>query len=241
VNAFRVVVLGEGKDESGNRPRTTPPFEPIPHAEQGAMEILVRRALYPILNNGAPWHRGLAANDGIQILQPPSPRRPSAVEVLANAKLLAPIVLASLRPPGKRPPADVLVASHDSDAGLAAVVKAIDIVNTALSTGVPLIAPVPEVQAWLTSKRSIEQSYNREHCTVEEPNQELLRVDAKAELKRLLSAFGGRFDAKAQARLAFWVSDDDLKKFDWTGWSTVDGLLRAAVNSEQAARSTRAH
>ncbi len=114
---FRVVVLGEGKDERG-RNRTQPPLTPVPHEKQGAMEILVRRALYPLLNNGQPWHRGLAEEDGIHILQPPGlrpPRPPSMVKVLADPYKLALLVSPTLRPVRGPIPANQLVATHDAD------------------------------------------------------------------------------------------------------------------------------
>ncbi len=114
---FRAVVLGEGKDERGGD-RTLLPFTPVPHDRQGAMEILVRRALYPLLNDGRHWHRGLAQNDGILILQPPAPRLPrtaSMVEVLADPNMLAPLVSAALKPVRGPPHVDLLVATHDAE------------------------------------------------------------------------------------------------------------------------------
>ncbi len=235
---FRVVVLGEGKDERG-KPRTIPPLQPVPHSQQGAMEILVRRALYPLLHDGQPWHRGLVSSDGIQVLQPPAPRLPRApgmVSILANPNELAPLVSAAIRPVRGVAPTDLLVATHDAeDAG--ASIKALGVVNSSLRAHVPLLLPAPEIQAWLAHKRAIEQVYGREHCTVPEPDEASLRRDAKAELKRLLATFGGTFDAGHQARLAEYVSLEDLGRFDWTGWGDVAGTLAAAHEAERAYRA----
>lgn len=227
---FRVVVLGEGKDERGSN-RTLPPFTPVTHEQQGAMEILVRRALYPLLNHGQPWHRGLARGDGFLILQPPAPRlprAPSMVEILANSNALAPLISAALRPVRGPAPVDLLVATHDAD-GAAPAIKALAVVNSSLGTHVPLLLPAPEIQAWLTRKRAIEQTYGREHCTVPEPDEEALKHDAKAELQRLLGTFGGKFDARKQASLAEYVSAEDLARYDWTGWNQVPEILGAAL------------
>ncbi len=235
---FRVVVLGEGKDERG-RNRTQPPFSPVPHAQQGAMEILVRRALYPLLNDGQPWHRGLANEDGIRILQPPVPRlprSPAMVEVLADAKLLALFVAAALRPVLGPIPADLLVATHDADDAQPAI-KAVGIVNQNLGTQVPLLRPAPEIQAWLTRKRAIELAYGRDHCTVPEPDEAALQRDAKAELQRLLATFGGKFDAPMHARLAEFISTEDLERYAWTGWHEVPTLLGPAIEAERAFRA----
>jgi hypothetical protein len=235
---FRVVVLGEGKDERGKK-RTIPPLQPVPHAQQGAMEILVRRALYPLLNDGQPWHRGLSNNDGIQVLQPPAPRLPRApgmVEVLADPNALALLVSAAIRPARGAAPAELLVATHDAE-DASATVRAVGVVNASLRTHVPLLLPMPEIQAWLARKRAIEHVYGREHCTVPEPDEDSLRRDAKAELRRLLGTFGGTFDAGHQARLAEYVSLEDLGRFGWTGWSEVAGTLEAARQAEQAWRS----
>jgi hypothetical protein len=236
---FRVVVLGEGKDERG-KPRTIPPLQAVPHVQQGAMEILVRRALYPLLNDGQPWHRGLANTDGIQVLQPPAPRlprAPSMVSVLANPNELARLVSAAIRPARGTAPADMLVATHDAeDAG--ASIQAVGIVNSSLRTHVPLLLPMPEIQAWLAHKRAIEQVYGREHCTVPQPDEAALKRDAKAELKRLLGTFGGTFDAGHQARLAEYVALEDLGRFDWTGWGEVAGKLAAAHEAERAFRAS---
>lgn len=236
--AFRVVVLGEGKDESG-KARTLAPFTPVPHAQQGAMEILVRRGLYPLLNDGQPWHRGLVQGDGIEILQPPAirvPRAPAMVEILADPNKLALLVSASLRPVRGSAPADLLVATHDAD-GAEPAIKAVAVVNASLRTHVPLLLPAPEIQAWLTRKRSIELAYDRPHCSVPEPDEAALKRDAKAELQRLLGTFGGKFDARMQARMAEFVSNDDLGRYDWTGWGAVPELLRAAIDAEGAHRA----
>jgi hypothetical protein len=227
---LRVVVLGEGKDERGDN-RTLPPFTAVPHEQQGAMEILVRRALYPLLNDGLSWHRGLARSDGILILQPPAPRlprAPSMVEVLANANELGPLVSATLKPVLGSPRADLLVATHDAE-DAAPAIKAVTVVNTSLRTHVPLLLPAPEIQAWLTRKRAIEMAYNREHCTVPEPDEEALRRDAKAELQRLLRTFGGKLDARKQATLSEVISTEDLDRYDWSGWKQVPDLLKAAL------------
>ncbi len=227
---LRIVVLGEGKDERG-RNRTQPPFTPVAHEHQGAMEILVRRALYPLLNEGQPWHRGLARGDGIQILQPPAPRlprAPSMVEVLADENALAPLFSAALKPVLGRAPADLLVATHDAeDAG--PTLQAVAVVNASLGTHVPLLLPAPEIQAWLARKRSIELAYGREHCTVPEPDEEALKRDAKAELQRLLRTFGGKLDASMQARLAEAISREDLERYDWSGWKQATEALRTAL------------
>jgi hypothetical protein len=235
---FRVVVLGEGKDERG-KPRTIPPLQPVPHAQQGAMEILVRRALYPLLNDGQPWHRGLAKDDGIQVLQPPAPRLPRSpgmVAVLANPNELAPLVSAAIRPVRGAPPADLLVATHDGeDAGPTR--QAVAVVGINLQARLPLLCPMPEIQAWLARKRAIEQVYDREHCTVPEPDEDALKRDAKAELQRLLRTFGGRFDAARQAQLAEYVSVEDLNRFDWTGWKEASEELQSAHAAELLHRS----
>ncbi|KFA91806.1 hypothetical protein Q664_19635 [Archangium violaceum Cb vi76] len=224
-------MLGEGKDERGKN-RTLPPFEPVPHEQQGAMEILVRRALYPLLNGGQPWHRGLIKQgDGIRILQPPAlrlPRQPSMVEVLADPNALA-LLVAPLKPLRGPAPVDLLVATHDADTASTAVTNALDKVNSELGTHVPLLQPVPEIQAWLTSKRAIELAYEREHCTVPVPDEDALKRDAKAELQRLLYTFGGRFDAKKQASLAEWISAEDLGRYDWTGWNQATDILKVAL------------
>jgi len=236
--AFRVVVLGEGKDESG-KARTLAPFTPVPHAQQGAMEILVRRGLYPLLNDDQPWHRGLAQGDGITVLQPPAirvPRAPAMVEILADSNKLALLVSASLRPVRGSAPADLLVATHDAD-GADPAIKAVAVVNASLRTHVPLLLPAPEIQAWLTRKRSIELAYDRPHCSVSEPDEQALKRDAKAELQRLLGTFGGKFDAHMQARMAEFVSSDDLGRYDWTGWEQVPALLKAAIDAERAHRA----
>jgi len=230
--ALRVVVLGEGKDERGSN-RTLPPFALVPHEQQGAMEILVRRALYPLLNGGQPWHRGLLkAGDGIHILQPPAlrlPRQPAMVEILADSNALALLVAAALKPVRGPPPVDLLVATHDADEGAPAVIKAVLVVNTSLGTHVPLLQPAPEIQSWLTRKRAIEQAYEREHCTVPEPDEQALRKDAKAELLRLLGTFGGKFSARMQASLAECISVEDLGRYDWTGWAQASEDLKAAL------------
>ncbi|HEX8441316.1 hypothetical protein [Archangium sp.] len=230
--AFRVVVLGEGKDERGSN-RTLPPFAPVPHEQQGAMEILVRRALYPVLNDGQSWHRGLIKQgDGILLLQPPTlrlPRQPSMVEILADPNALAPLVAAALKPVRGPAPVDLLVATHDADAGAPAVIKAVLVVNTNLGTRVPLLQPAPEIQSWLARKRAIELAYEREHCSVPEPDEQALRKDAKAELLRLLGTFGGKFNARMQASLAECVSVEDLGRYDWTGWNEASNELKAAL------------
>lgn len=227
---LRVIVLGEGKDERG-KPRTLPPFARVPHEQQGAMEILVRRALYPLLNPGQSWHRGLKNNDGIHILQPlipRLPRQPSMVEVLADPNTLA-LLVVPMKPVGGPPLTDLVVATHDADAASPAVIKAVHVVNTNLGTHVPLLQPAPEIQAWLTSKRAIELAYDREHCTVPVPDEDALRKDAKAELLRLLRTFGGRFNAKTQASLAEWISVEDLGRYDWSGWNQTADILTAAL------------
>jgi hypothetical protein len=242
MKAFRIVVLGEGKDESG-KARTLAPFTPVPHAQQGAMEILVRRGLYPLLNDGQSWHPGLAKGDGITILQPPPSRlsrTPAMVEVLADPSKLALLVSATLRPagPNKDPRAELLVVTHDAD-DAASTIKAVAVVNASLRTQVPLLLPAPEIQAWLARKRAIEQAYNRPYCSVPEPDEEALKRDAKAELQRLLRTFGGKFDARMQARMAEFVSNDDLGRYDWTGWSAVPELLKAAIDAERAYQAER--
>ncbi|MFE8604127.1 hypothetical protein [Archangium violaceum] len=232
---LRVIVLGEGKDERG-KPRTLPPFTRVPHDQQGAMEILVRRALYPLLNHGQSWHRGLKDDDGIHILQPLPPRlprQPSMVEVLAAPDLLALFVAPLKNTPGpgvpSRPRVDLIVATHDADAAIPAVTKALNKVNTSLGTHVPLLQPAPEIQAWLTSKRAIERAYDRVHCTVDEPDEDALKKDAKAELQRLLRTFGGRFDAKKQASLAERMPVEDLGRYDWSGWNQATDILKVAL------------
>lgn len=230
--ALRVVVLGEGKDERGSN-RTVPPFAPVPHEQQGAMEILVRRALYPLLHNGQSWHRGLIKQgDGIHILQSPAlrlPRQPAMVEILADPNALALLVAAALKPVRGPVPVDLLVATHDADAGAPAVIKAVHVVNTNLGTHVPLLQPAPEIQSWLTRKRAIELAYERAHCSVPEPDEQALRRDAKAELLRLLSTFGGRFNSRMQASLAEWISVEDLSRYDWTGWDKASDEMKAAL------------
>ena len=230
---FRVSVLGEGKDERGKN-RTLPPFTPVPHEQQGAMEILVRRALYPLLNDGQSWNkRFIEQSDGIHILQPPAlpvQRRPSMVELLADSNKLGVLVAAALKPARGGPaPVDLLVATHDADAAAPAVIKAVHVVNTNLHTHVPLLLPAPEIQAWLTSKRAIAHAYERAPCSVPEPDEEALRKDAKTELRRLLDTFGGRLDAKKQARLAEWISVEELGRYDWSGWNQATEILKAAL------------
>ncbi|HYO54072.1 hypothetical protein [Archangium sp.] len=228
---LRVIVLGEGKDERG-KSRTLPPFARIPHEQQGAMEILVRRALYPLLNDGQSWHRGLKDGDGIHVLQPPAPRlprQPAMTELLTDPNALAPLVSAALKPLRGPVHADLLVATHDKDGAHPSAIKAVHVVNTSLGTHVPLLLPAPEIQAWLTRKRAIEHVYGREHCSVPEPDEEALKKDAKAELLRLLSTFGGRFNAKIQASLAEWISAEDLPRYDWSGWNQASDELKAAL------------
>jgi hypothetical protein len=228
---LRVIVLGEGKDERG-KPRTLPPFARVPHDQQGAMEILVRRALYPLLNSGQSWHRGLRDNDGIHVLHPPAPRlprQPAMTELLADPNALAPLVSAALKPLRGSAHADLLVATHDADEAAPAAIKAVHVVNMSLGTHVPLLQPAPEIQAWLTSKRAIELAYEREHCTVPVPDEDALKKDAKAELQRLLRTFGGNFNAKTQASLAEWISVEDLGSYDWSGWNQAAEILKAAL------------
>lgn len=232
---FRAIVLGEGKDERGGD-RTLAPFTPVPHEQQGAMEILVRRALYPLLNGGVPWHRGLSHKDGILILQPPAsrlPRAPSMVEVLADPQQLGLLVSAAVKPVRGSPPADLLVVTHDAEDAEPAI-KAVAMVNTSLRTHVPLLLPAPEIQAWLTRKRAIEQAYGRDHCTVPEPDEEALKRDAKAELQRLLRTFGGKLEARKQASLAEFISAEDLERYPWSGWKQASDALSAALASHQA-------
>jgi hypothetical protein len=230
--ALRVVVLGEGKDERGSN-RTLPPFALVPHEQQGAMEILVRRALYPLLNDGQPWHPGLIKpGDGIHILQPPAlrlPRQPAMVQILADPNALSLLVAAALKPVRGPAPVDILVATHDADTGAPAVIKAVHVVNTSLGTHVPVLQPAPEIQSWLTRKRAIELAYEREHCTVPEPDEQALRKDAKKELQRLLGTFGGSFNARKQASLAECISVEDLSRYDWTGWNEASEELKAAL------------
>ena len=196
------------------------------------MEILVRRALYPLLHAGAPWHRGLIRDDGIDIVQPPSvrlPRSPAMVEVLADRNALMTLVVAALRPPpGRSLQVDLLVATHDADQ-LGPVSNALDEVNAAMGTAVPLLVAVPEIQAWLARKRSVEQAYGRDFCTVPEPDEKALQTDAKGELQRLLKTFGGKFNAAMQARLAEFVSEADLGRYPWSGWTEATEALRAAL------------
>lgn len=229
---LRVVVLGEGKDERGAQ-RTLLPLTPVPHEQQGAMEILVRRALYPLLNSGQPWHRGLKSTDEILILQPPpfrTTRQPAMVEVLASPTALATLVSAALTPVRGPTRVDLLVATHDDeDAGPA--IAAVRVVNTSLGTHVPLLRPAPEIQSWLTRKRAIELAYGREHCTVPEPDEQRLRTDAKTELQRLLDTFGGKFSARTQASLAEFISIEDLGRYDWTGWEQAAEELKAALSA----------
>jgi hypothetical protein len=105
------------------------------------MEILVRRALYPLLNDDQPWHRGLTRSDGIEVLQPPAPRlprQPAMVEVLADPRVLAPLVAAALQPTGAPARVNLLVVTHDAD-GAQPAVKALALVNASLGTHVPLL------------------------------------------------------------------------------------------------------
>lgn len=228
---LRVVVLSEGKDERGKN-RTLPPFTPVLHQQQGAMEILVRRALHPLMNDGQPWHRGLIKQgDGIHILQPPAlrlPRQPAMVEVLTDPHALALLVSAAVKPVRGPAPVDLLVATHDAD-GAEPAIKAVHVVNTSLGTHVPLLQPAPEIQSWLTRKRAIEQAYGREHCSVPEPDEDALKKDAKAELLRLLGTFGGKLNAQMQASLAEWISVEDLGRYDWSGWSQATEILKATL------------
>jgi len=230
---LRVTVLGEGKDERGKN-RTLLPFTPVPHEQQGAMEILVRRALYPLLHEGQPWDRRfIKESDGIHILQPPMlplSRQPAMVEILADPTALAILVSAALKPARGGPaPVDLLVATHDADTGSPAVIKAVHVVNTNFGTHVPLLQPAPEIQAWLTSKRSIERAYGRTPCTVPEPDEDALKKDAKTELQRLLRTFEGKFNAKTQASLAVSIPDEDLSRYEWSGWNQVADILKAAL------------
>jgi hypothetical protein len=112
------------------------------------------------------------------------------------------------------------------------------VVNTGLGTHVPVLLPAPEIQAWLTRKRAIELAYDREHCTVPEPNEEALKSDAKAELQRLLRTFGGKLDARKQATLAESISSEDLDRYDWSGWKQASDSLRAALAARQASPPT---
>ncbi|MFY0527034.1 hypothetical protein ACN28I_29135 [Archangium gephyra] len=232
---LRVTVLGEGKDERGKN-RTQPPFTPVPHEQQGAMEILVRRALYPLMNGGQPWDRRfIKQSDGIRILQPPAlpfSRQPAMVEILADSNKLGVLVSAALKPARGGPaPVDLLVATHDADTGASAVIRAVLVVNTSLGTHVPLLQPAPEIQSWLTRKRAIELAYGREHCSVPEPDEDALRRDAKAELQRLLHSFGGSINAKMQASLAECISAEDLDRYDWTGWKQASEDLKVALSA----------
>ncbi|AKI99031.1 hypothetical protein ATI61_106411 [Archangium gephyra] len=227
---LRVIVLGEGKDERG-KPRTLPPFARVPHDQQGAMEILIRRALYPLLNHGQSWHPGLKDDDGIHILQPlipRFPRQPSMVEVLSDPNALYQFVV-PLKPVRGPPLVDLIVATHDADAASPAVIKAVHVVNTNLGIHVPLIQPAPEIQAWLTSKRAIELAYKRDYCTVPVPDEDALKKDAKAELQRLLRTFGGSFNAKMQASLAEKLPVEELGRYDWSGWNQATEILAAAL------------
>jgi hypothetical protein len=155
------------------------------------------------------------------------------VEVLADPGLLALFVAPLKNTPGpnvpSRPRVDLIVATHDADTAIPAVTKALNKVNTSLGTHVPLLQPAPEIQAWLTTKRAIELAYDREHCTVDEPDEDALKKDAKAELQRLLRTFGGRFDAKKQASLAERMPVEDLGRYDWSGWNQATEILKAAL------------
>jgi hypothetical protein len=205
------------------------------------MEILVRRALYPLLHDGQQWHKGLKDGDGIQILQPPPTQRLiSMVEVITHSGTLAPLVAATLRPllKGASPRADLLVVAHDADAGVEAAIRAIEAVNRDFNASVPLLMPVPEIQAWLTRKRSIEQAYERPFCSVPEPDEQKLMQDAKAELQRLLKPFG-KMDARRQALMAMFISPQELEQYEWTGWHKVPGQLQAALEAERAHQSER--
>lgn len=155
------------------------------------------------------------------------------VEVLAHPQALAPLIAGALKPVRGPALVDLLVASHDADDAQPSI-KALAVVNASLGTHVPLLLPAPEIQAWLTRKRAIERAYEREHCTVPEPDEEKLRQDAKAELQRLLRTFGGKFNAQRQARLAEHVSLEDLERYDWTGWKQVPERLEEALEHVRA-------
>lgn len=201
------------------------------------MEIHVRRMLYPLRNGGAPWHPGLSASDGIQIVQPPAMRL-ARTELLADQNALAVVVTAALKPIGRPRQIDLLVATHDADS-LEPTVRVLKRVNEAFGTDVPLLAPAPHLQSWLTSKRAIERVYDRTHCTVPEPDLEKLGVDAKTELKRLLATFGGKFDAANQARLAEVIDLEDLAEDKRPcGWSAARKALSDRYEAFRAASST---
>jgi hypothetical protein len=85
-----------------------------------------------------------------------------------------------------------------------------------------------------------QQVYQRDHCTVPEPDEAALQRDAKAELQRLLATFGGKFDASKQARMAEYISNEDLERYAWTGWHAVPGTLQSALDAERAHRAERA-
>jgi hypothetical protein len=68
---------------------------------------------------------------------------------------------------------------------------------------------------------------------VPEPDEEKLKKDAKGELQRLLKTFGGKFDARMQARLAEFVSLEDLSRYDWTGWNQVPDELNVALSQRR--------
>lgn len=231
--ALRVIVIGEGRDEHG-KPRALPQLTPVPPQAQGALEILVRRALYRLLNDGVPWHRGLFRSDGIVILEPPRPRRPiSWVEVLDDECELAPLVSGALRPIRGKAPADLLVLARDHD-GEESALRAIGVVNRDLDTCIPLLIPVPEIQAWLASRRALELALGVELGSIPEVEEAALRRDAKAELKRLLTAGGGTFDAAIQARIAVELPEADLNRFPWNGWPEACAALELGLVAERA-------
>lgn len=191
------------------------------------MEILVRRLLFDLVNvNHTDWYRNL--DDGIEILEPP-PTTAATVDVLARPEKLFPIVLGAVQPRNGATPADLFVATHDNDS-IPAVRACVNAVAEGIPCAIPLLIPTPELEAWLTSKRAVERAYDREHCTVPEPNIDLLKADAKAELQRLLATFGQKPSSAKLATMAALIASDELQaREDWSGWKAARDTLKSVL------------
>lgn len=233
---LRVVVLGEGHDERGVS-GSTRHLDIKPAHECGALEILVRRLLFQAARPGARWP-GLGQDDGIDILAHPEMRRRLATHVvLTNEQFFGEFLVTSIANKERRP-ADIFIAACDGDRQdrLASFQRIVARARTIHGAHVlATLVPVPQLQSWLARKRAIERAFNREHCTVPEPDEVRLRTDAKAELRRQLSAAEQDFGARAQARVAATISDDELAQFEaWSGWAEA----RSAIQGLWMARTT---
>jgi hypothetical protein len=224
---LKVIVVGEGKDERGHK-RTVQIFGKVAHKQQGAMEILVRRAMFQVRHPDQEWSP-VADLDEVEICEPPTaPGRVSMMQALVDENLLAQLVSASLNAPSKsEPKAHLFVATHDDDTA-DKFRRAVGRVRAKLGKAVPMMIPVPHIQSWLASKLAVEAVFNQPHCTVPLPDERRLRKDAKEELKLMLGTFG-TFDATHQARLAEVVPVADLEQFEWTGWKAAREEIASAL------------